>query len=303
MTLRCVPAFTIRRHDHPLPLDETLARLDELAAAQRPLRVLRRSRTRDVALCRESSDLDGAAASRAAASPSICSRTCCSRTTLFGCSCRVGRRFPSRDPADQPADPARSPAARVKIDRSYKVFSTTRLVRFTEMEYAIPRAAGPEALRRVLEMIERRGFAVPFPIEFRFVAPDDAYLSTAYGRDTCLHRGPHVPRHGLGAVLPRGRGDHGRLRRAPALGQAPLPVGRDARAALPGVGPLPGRAGAARPRGVFQNEYAQRVLGRGGGDRPGLSSPAGGWQNRPVFVLAAKPLNRHDGGMQSAAAS
>ena len=33
VTFRVVPAFTIRRHDHPLPLDEAFARLDELAAA------------------------------------------------------------------------------------------------------------------------------------------------------------------------------------------------------------------------------------------------------------------------------
>src|SRR5439155_10104211 len=31
VTLRCVPAFTLNRLDHPVPLDETLARLDELA--------------------------------------------------------------------------------------------------------------------------------------------------------------------------------------------------------------------------------------------------------------------------------
>ena len=37
----------------------------------------------------------------------------------------------------------------------------------------------------MLEVIERRGFAVGFPIEVRFVAADDAYLSPANGRDTC----------------------------------------------------------------------------------------------------------------------
>ena len=64
------------------------------------------------------------------------------------------------------------------------MFATIRRVRFTEMEYAIPREHGPDALRRVLDVIERRGFAVRFPIEFRFVAADDAYLSTAHERDT-----------------------------------------------------------------------------------------------------------------------
>ena len=59
-----------------------------------------------------------------------------------------------------------------------------RLVRFTEMEYALPREHTAEAVRRVLELIERRGFAVPFPIEVRLVAPDDALLSPAHGRAT-----------------------------------------------------------------------------------------------------------------------
>ena len=37
----------------------------------------------------------------------------------------------------------------------------------------------------MLEMIDRRGFAVGFPIEVRFVGADDAYLSPASGRETC----------------------------------------------------------------------------------------------------------------------
>jgi L-gulonolactone oxidase len=57
-------------------------------------------------------------------------------------------------------------------------------VRFTEMEYALPRARTAEAVRAILELIERGGYAVPFPIEARTVAADDAYLSTAYGRES-----------------------------------------------------------------------------------------------------------------------
>lgn len=72
----------------------------------------------------------------------------------------------------------------VKVDRSHRVYSTRRDVRFTEMEYAIPRAHGPEALRRVLETIERRALPVAFPIEMRVVRGDDAPLSTAHGRDS-----------------------------------------------------------------------------------------------------------------------
>ena len=48
-------------------------------------------------------------------------------------------------------------------------------------------------------------------------------------------------------VLPGRRGDHGRLRRAPALGQAALPVGGDAAQPIPAVGRVPRRPSRARP--------------------------------------------------------
>ena len=37
----------------------------------------------------------------------------------------------------------------------------------------------PEAVTRVMRTIVERGFHVPFPIEVRVVAPDDAFISTA----------------------------------------------------------------------------------------------------------------------------
>jgi L-gulonolactone oxidase len=70
------------------------------------------------------------------------------------------------------------------VERSAEIFASPRLVRFTEMEYALPRERTVEAVGRVMELIEERGFAVPFPIEVRTVAPDDAFLSTAAGRES-----------------------------------------------------------------------------------------------------------------------
>ena len=70
------------------------------------------------------------------------------------------------------------------MDSSPAIFSSPRLVRFTEMEYAVPREHTPQAVRRVMELIEQQGFAVPFPIEARTVASDDAFLSTAAGRES-----------------------------------------------------------------------------------------------------------------------
>jgi L-gulonolactone oxidase len=74
--------------------------------------------------------------------------------------------------------------ARVE-DHGYRVYAAQRRVRFTEMEYAIPRAAAREAIERCMQLVERCRLPILFPFEVRFAAGDDAFLSTAHGRDTC----------------------------------------------------------------------------------------------------------------------
>jgi L-gulono-1,4-lactone dehydrogenase len=70
------------------------------------------------------------------------------------------------------------------VERSFRVFSSERRFRFTEMEYALPLERGPEALRRVLEWVARERFPVAFPVECRMVAGDDAWLSPSFERET-----------------------------------------------------------------------------------------------------------------------
>jgi L-gulonolactone oxidase len=73
----------------------------------------------------------------------------------------------------------------VMIDRSHRVYASRRDVRFTEMEYAVPRECARAAIEGVLGTVARRRLPIAFPIEVRFVAADDALLSPAHGRDTC----------------------------------------------------------------------------------------------------------------------
>jgi FAD/FMN-containing dehydrogenase len=101
----------------------------------------------------------------------------------FDLLCRVGKRMPNRIPEINRLA-TRLAGSSKRIDRSDRIFASPRLVRFTEMEYALPREHTTHAVRNVLESIERSGFAVPFPIEVRTVAPDDALLSTAAGRES-----------------------------------------------------------------------------------------------------------------------
>ncbi len=69
-------------------------------------------------------------------------------------------------------------------DVSWKLLSTQRPTRFNETEGHVPRESGVACLREVLATLERRN-EVFFPIEFRYIRGDQAWLSPFYGRDSC----------------------------------------------------------------------------------------------------------------------
>ncbi len=76
-------------------------------------------------------------------------------------------------------------------DYSYAIYATERHVRFNEMEYHLPVDSGLQALKEIRELIETQFPEVFFPIECRFIAGEDAWLSPFYQRDTislAVHR-------------------------------------------------------------------------------------------------------------------
>jgi len=181
ITLRTVPAFTIRRTDSPEPLDDTLERLQDLADGSDHFEFYVFPHT-EVALLRQSERTDEQPDPR---HPAIeFGQEVVLENWVMGAIARAGRRLPSRIPRLS-RFVASQLARSVKQDRSYRVFASRRLVRFTEMEYAIPRRHATEAIPRVLEAAERADPPVGFPIEVRFVAGDDSMLSPAHDRDTC----------------------------------------------------------------------------------------------------------------------
>ncbi len=181
LTLRTVPPFTIRRTDSPQPLSETLERLDELADGSDHFEFYVFPHT-DVALLRQSERTDEPPDPR---HPAIeFGQEVILENWVMGAIARTGRRLPSKVPRLAHFVASRLGRS-VKVDRSYRVFASRRIVRFTEMEYAIPRQHATEAIPRVLEAAERADPPVGFPIEVRFVAGDDSMLSTAHDTDTC----------------------------------------------------------------------------------------------------------------------
>jgi L-gulonolactone oxidase len=129
------------------------------------------------------------------------------------------------------------------------------------MEYAIPRAAATEAVRRVVDLVERRGLPVAMPYEVRFTRSDDAHLSTAEGRDTCYiavhqYRGMDHESYfrGVERIMDHydGRPHWGKRHLQSAATLAPRYPGWDAFQAV---------RRRFDPDGVFTNEYVERVLG------------------------------------------
>lgn len=77
---------------------------------------------------------------------------------------------------------ARALSARTFTAPSFEVFCTRRDVRFTESEFAFPRAALPSVLADLRTWLDSHDEHIAFPVEVRFAAPDEAWLSTAYQR-------------------------------------------------------------------------------------------------------------------------
>ncbi len=178
VTLRCVPAFSIHRVDEPRPLDDVLPRLDELVDANDHWEAFVMPYTRRaLTLTSERTDRPPEPPGRVAAF----TRDVLLENAVLGLFCRTGRAFPRLIPSLN-RTLARLLSRTEHLDASNRVYANTRLVRFTEMEYAIPRERAAEALERVLALIERRRLPVGFPIELRVTAPDDALLSTAFER-------------------------------------------------------------------------------------------------------------------------
>jgi L-gulonolactone oxidase len=180
VTLRCVPAFTIHRIDEPRPLDDVLARLDELVDTNDHFELFVFPYTRTaLTLTSRRTDREPRPPGRAR----VLLRDVLLENAALEAACRLGRRVPAAIPRiNRALVGVMSPAEH--LDRSHRVYANRRAVRFTEMEYAIPRERTAEALERVLALIERRRVRVGFPIELRVVAPDEALLSTAQGRPT-----------------------------------------------------------------------------------------------------------------------
>ncbi len=257
VTLQCVPAFTLRHLERRRRLDEVLEELDTLVDTNDHFEFYWMPHT------------DAASTiinNRTDEEPVLKSAYKRWRAEVFypnyffGAIVGLGRARPSLIPRLNQVVAGGLGTTQL-VDRSDRIFISTRLVRFAEMEYAVPRARAVDAVRGVRDAVARHDFRVGFPIEVRFTAPDDIPLSTASGRESC-YVAVHMPRgvdyepyfRAVEAVMNDldGRPHWGKLHFQDA-------------ATLAGRYPQWDRFQSVRarldPKGRFANAYLDRVLG------------------------------------------
>jgi FAD-linked oxidoreductase len=257
VTLRCVPAFTLRGFDAPVPLEEVLDGFEQRALGNDHFEFFVFPHA-ETALTRTNNRVQEEPRPRSRLNAYV--NDIVLTNHVFGLVCRAGRRFPSRIPQLNRLVSTLAGSS-TRVERSFEVFASPRLVRFTEMEYSLPRERTVEAVRAVMELIPREDFAVPFPIEVRTVAADDAMLSTAAGRDSGfvavhMYEGMQWRAYfeAVAAVMDRldGRPHWGKRHFQTAAGLRPSYPDWDAFQAV--------RA-QLDPDGLFANEWTERVLG------------------------------------------
>jgi len=257
VTLRTVPAFTIKRVDSPLPLEETLERIDDLADGSDHFEFYVFPHT-DRALLRQSERTDEPPKPR---NPILeFGNEVVIENWVLGAFARLGRRSPSRVPALS-RFVSKQLGDATKQDRSYRVFASERRVRFTEMEYAIPRRHAAEAVRRALDAAERADPPVGFPIEVRFVAGDDALLSPAHDRDTCyiaVHQFEGISWEGYFRSIEAIMDEYGGR---PHWGKRHFQTVETLAERYPGWEDFQALRSRLDPDGHFRNYYLDRVLG------------------------------------------
>ncbi len=266
VTVRTVPAFTLDRVDSPKPLDHVLSRLDELNAGTDHFEFYVFPGT-DVALCRESRRTEEPPRPKP---PAAVYAQEVMLENWVGALFALGARHIPSQASRLSRIASRGVGRSRKVDRSYRVFASQRRIRFTEMEWGIPREHAREAIERVLEVARRPEHAVAYPIEVRFVAADDSLLSPSHARETCyvaVHQDrklawePYFREVEAIAADYAGRPHWGKRHFRDASGLEPLyPRWKDfqrIRAHLD-------------PAGVFANAYTDRVVG------PAASSEAAG---------------------------
>ncbi len=259
LSLQCVPAFLLHAVERPAGFDEVLDGFEHLVAAVDHFEFYWWPHT-DGVMTKSNTRLPAHAERHPVSPVSAFVEDRIVSNALLALICNVGRLAPALTP------PINRLATRVYgnrtyTDHSHAVFVSPRTTRFREMEYAIDRAAIPDALRDIRSLIDSRGWSISFPLEVRVAAADDNWLSTASERDSgyiAVHRhfrdDPEEYFRGVEQVM---RGYLGR----PHWGKLHYQDAESLAAVYPHHGDFVAVRDRLDPDRMFTNGYLDRVLG------------------------------------------
>lgn len=256
VTLQAVPAFRLRAVETPMRVDQLLEEIDTHVDTNDHFEFFWVPHTGWALTKRNNRTEDDV-------SPQPIVRHWIDKVLIenygFGAVCAVGRLRPKWIPRLAKALP--SSGGREYVDTSYKVFASTRLVKFYEMEYSIPRSHVVDALNEVRSMVDSNGHLLNFPVEVRFTKADDMALSTSYGRDSAyiavhIYKGMDYQPYfrDVEAIM---RTHEGR----PHWGKLHFRTAPDLAPSYPLFDEFLQLRKRLDPNRVFANEYTDRVLG------------------------------------------
>ncbi len=263
ITMQCRRAYALEETGGTLPIEEALSRAEELRDANRHFEFWWFPFT-DLAIVKMLTETDRQASPRRRRADGELSRN----EKIFQLACEATRTAPFlRGPLQRYLTSGTTRYAAGSLSTpgrarwSHEAFPSDRNVRFNEMEYAVPAERGPDCIREVGAHMRTCGVNFLFPLEYRYVAADDAWLSPFYKRDSVTisvhqyYRQPYDKLFaGVEAIFARyeGRPHWGKLHSLAATELAKLyPHWDDFQAVRRRLDPA----------GKFLNRYLRRIFG------------------------------------------
>jgi L-gulono-1,4-lactone dehydrogenase len=257
VTLRGVDAFVLHADERPTPLAEVLSRLDEYVATNEHFEFYWMPYT-DRTLTKSNNRVPTDSKPRGRFSTWFNDDLL--ENTVLGGVCRLCRVIPAWTPALLRTT-AKAFSPRDYTERSDLVFTSPRRVKFVEMEYGLPRAALPEAFAELRRIIDRLPIKVALPIEVRFTAADDIWLSHGYGRDSAyiaIHQFVGMPYEPYFRAFEQACTALGGR---PHWGKLHYRTAENLRPAYPRFDDFLTVRDKIDPHRVFANDYTRQVLG------------------------------------------
>ncbi|MBD7994347.1 FAD-binding protein [Arthrobacter sp. Sa2CUA1] len=259
VTLQCVPAFVLRAEERSEPLAGVLSDLSDRVNGTDHFEFYWFPHT-GLAATKSNTRLPGTAPRTPLPRLGRWVDESLLANTVFRAACAAGTLAPAVVPPVNRAA-ARLLGGRTYADSSPEVFTQRRTVRFREMEYGVPANLLPSAFGALQTLVAENRWRISFPVEVRWAAADQLWLSTAHGRDTAyiaVHRYYREdPAEYFAAVeqvmlAHQGRPHWGKLHSLDAAALARR---------YPRFGDFQALRDRLDPGRVFTNSYLDRVLG------------------------------------------